>query len=374
MRKKSKKDEVSDNKLVTYNNIIQTHKKICEHFEAQKEELPFYEIISDYLTDLTDRLENVNQFMLKVYLKKLHRRIKLIKTEEEYKSYLKDINPILNKYTPLSEKPIIISFMDSQKQDNPAEKYVDLYNNVARKYYPVIRVKKKITNVCSNCGNPGVRSLENRKICTNCGNFVYKNINNITYDDKEKIGLAAKYSYNRSSFFKTWVKKYQGKHNPTIPKKVYKKVHDLLTRYSTSIETLPKIELVLMLKDHDMSDYVEDINFLYYDMMKQWAPQVKNCNPPDIIKFESKLYAEYNMYDEVYNEVIRIAKEKDPTIRRENSTNSFYTLCKLLEKQGFYVSKEDKYIFLKRDEKIIEHDNIWKIACQILSWNYIETL
>lgn len=366
MRQKIRQDEQRKTREIAYNNIQQTHNNVCQHFRQIRDKIPK---IDDLLVLHSDN--PIEDSLLQKYKHDVEDEIQKIQNNRN--EYMKSTKVLLAKFQPLSERPITVSFMNPIEDENPAQVYIDTYNDIAREYYPIIFSESNNANKCNNCHKNGIRELENRTICTFCGMTNWKQISTITFaDEGESI---AKCIYERPSFFKIWVKRYQGKHSPKINPDVYRTLFDLFKRYDIEVKTLTKMELVLMLRDNSLSHHVEDINFLYYEILRRVADNTFAApDPPDISIFENKLFAEYSMYDSIYNDALQMAKELFPTIDRENSTNSFYTLCKLLERQNYMVSKEDREIFLKCDDKIIEHDHIWMIACQLLHWNYMETL
>lgn len=372
-----KKQNILDDKdfKYDYNNITDTHNKICIHFKELKKELPSLYRIRDYLnTILEDKLQEVTRKTLLIHLNKVAKLIESLEHEENYNLYFNSVKNIISRYIPLSKKPVIQAFCDKKKIENPAQKYIDIYNNVARRYYVLPIIEKKSGEFCRNCGSSSIKHYESKTICTKCCCIMWKRLNNTIYEDKEKIIPVSKYGYDPASFFKISVKRYQGKHNPKIPVHIYNKIYSLIDSYKMNIGEMSKMDTYILLKDHNLSNYIEDINFLHYDLKR--LRDVNNCNdgPPDITQYESRLYAEYSMYDSIYEDILKLAKTRHPNINRENSTNSFYTLCKLLERQGYQMSREDRNIFLKCDDKIAEHDRIWECACEILGWNFIETI
>lgn len=378
MRRKNKKDEQKTTRINSYNNIHQTHQTICDKYRGQEDLLPRIDKILVFLNQHDISNCPLDDFIIDEYITKLKKLAESIKSQTVLNQYLEAVTPILNKYDPLSTRPVIFSFTDNtQVNNNPARKYIDMYNNVARRYHAVPILEPGQNNICSNCGEGTMRHFDNKIICTKCYNVIWKRINNISFDDKDRITTSNKYAYERPSFFKTWVKRYQGKHNPKIPRKVYNNINSLLDMYDIDVLSMSKTEFVLMLRDNGMSEQVENINFLYYDIIKSRVPKSRLKlvpTPPDLSQYESRLFAEYNIYDSVYDQVLKEAKSMFPSISRENSTNSVYTLYKLLERQGYQMPQEDKDIFLKCSDKIIEHDHIWAVACSILGWNFHESI
>lgn len=368
MRKKRENSPVPE----PVNNLSKTYRSVVDQFA---DKVAKYERLLDKFRDLdVDDRNLVDASTIRGFVDSLQSNLKRYK--QSLAGYQRDIAPIIKKYHPLSQQPIIVSFEDNSQSENKAQPLIDAFNSITYQYVQVPIQKKVQGKICGNCKSHSLRDYDNKTICLKCYKVTWKHLSNSCVEDRD-TGVSTKYMYERPSFFKAWAKKFQGKHNPKIPDSVYNKIFSLIEKYRIDIKTLTKTEMTLMLRDNDLSGYVEDINFFYYDVLRRKTPKDKwhtLPTPPDITPYENRLYAEYNMYDSVYDEVLKTAKDKFPTIDRENSTNSVYTLCKLLERQGYIMSTEDKNIFLKCDSKIIEHDYIWKIACQLLGWNFIETI
>ena len=373
MRKKresSPDSEPVNNLIKTYKSVIDTFAGKVSKYESLLKDISFFE------SQVNGEKSPVNVNIIRECIRNITSNYEYYR--ERLKSYQDQIEPIIKKYQPLSQQPIIVSFEDKSQSENKAQHLIDAFNSITYQYTQIPVQKRIVSNkICSTCKSRSLKDYDNKILCLKCFKIIWKHISNSCVEDKDTGMSTTKYMYERPSFFKAWAKKFQGKHNPKIPETVYAKIFSLIDKYRIDIKTLTKTEMTLMLRDNDMSGYVEDINFFYYDILRKRTPQElwgTLPTPPDITPYESRLYAEYNMYDSIYDEVLRTAKEKFPTIDRENSTNSVYTLCKLLERQGYIMSTEDKNIFLKCDSKIIEHDYIWKIACQLLNWNFIETI
>lgn len=384
MRKKKNTEDES----IIKENIIEIHNFIETEYSNALQSIKNMISCAEHLRDLAKKNQNyINRLIIKKEIKRIKLNISDIQKGITHNRYLRDVGDIIEKYKQIISKPIIINSSNIQQSDTyqDIDRYIEMFNKIVIEYYPdIARIKLQTTmggnkilqsNIanykCIGCNSIGqFKVSDSYIICSNCARLYWKNVNTSQFENRtDRIGGggSTKYVYMRETFFKNWVKKYQGKHNPKIPPDVYEKIYNWMGERNISEDRLEKTALVAFLRSNNLSNHVEDINFLYYDIVKIY-------HPPDISKYEAVLFADYSVFDENFETILEQAKNEYPFITRENSTNSFYTLCKLLEKQNYIVSDEDKEIFLKFQDKIIEHDLIWKTACEVLGWNYSKTI
>lgn len=344
-----------DEDIINYKDIQNTHEIICDYFNDQKKEVSKLKHLKKEIDNLMEGKSRVLKLTLKRYQSKIKEKIDDIKNNSTYNRYLKSISPILNRYREYNH-PIY-----GDNKFNVADVYVKWFNDIARRFFPVMTLPQKPDEGCLNCNSTVIFNNDTCTICRKCRYIVWKQVNNISYDDKERVNLNSRYKYVRELFFKEAIKKYQGQQRDDIPEHVRRYIDDFISTNDIKPSQLTKHRLWSILKDGNYSKYNEYINKIYYEMV--------NKPPPDISKYENELLSDFRLQDDVYNEI-------DPEVReyRDNALNSFYILFKLLEKYGYHVTKEEKDIFLKDRPRLISHDKTWKEICEQLGWNYLDTV
>jgi hypothetical protein len=353
MERKNK--NVTEEDIINYNDIQNTHEIICEYFTKQEEKLDYLQSVIKDLGETAKTQPPIIRHSLVQYRDKMKIKYNDIKKRETFNKYLQSVTPILNKYRECC-RPVY-----ADQKFNIADLYVKLYNDIARRFFPVMTVPVKPNEGCENCQSLLIFTTESCRICKKCRYITWKSVNTVSYDDKERVNLNSRYKYTRKLFFKEAIKKYQGQQREDIPEDIKNYIDDFMQTNNIRPSRVTKHSLWSILKDGNYSKYNDFIHKIYYSMVKKPAP--------DISKYESDLLSDFDLQDQVYNEISSDIKED-----RDNALNSFYILFKLLERYGYHVSKEEKDIFLKDRQRLISHDNIWREICTRLNWIYVDTV
>ena len=232
------------------------------------------------------------------------------------------------------------------------------FNNIAKNYINIRPIEERRQNIqCNNCDVDMLMDDDYLYVCPKCGFSRKHYVSVASYQENNRINSAQRYVYDKRGHFIDSMKKFQGKQNTTIPKKVYDTIYAKINNHGISIEEFTKTHLYEFLKASSNSDYYEDMTLI-------WCEITKNT-PPDISYLEQTLLMLFDQIDPIYEKI----KPQD----KINFMNGQYVLFKLLQLLKFPCKEEDFYILKTRD-KLLEHDDLWKKICNELSWTFIATV
>jgi len=329
----------------------------------------------------------------------LDKKIKLSVNEYENK-----VKPIIDKYKLLQKKPITISFIKTKKNENSNNEINELisdfititnnYSDQIKHYINHIPINNQTKRICKYCDSSNI--FQNKDINTICLDCAHEsepihNIQDISYDDGERVNMTVKFKYSRLAHFEDTISQFQGNQNKTIPLKVYldlEREFDIQNLLNKNISNYPKVpigkefhniidkditlrknifnrvsreHILNILSETNNSKFYEDINLLhkYYNInnFKNNISHLIDVLLEDFIKI-------LDIYERVHSEM---------KLNRINFLNSNYILFQLLRKHNYQCQKED-FMFLKTIDRIIEHDEIYSKICEYLEWTFTPTI
>jgi hypothetical protein len=192
---------------------------------------------------------------------------------------------------------------------------------------------------------------------------------NIIIYQKEYLPRLNKYnklsSYSKILHFQYNILQYQGKQSENISDSVLNKIKEkLILNNFISIEndkiilneknTLKRENILLFIKDLNLTKYYDSINFIYY--------LITNKRVDDISHLEEKLLDDFQQFINIYNEC-------KYNYNRKNFINNQYILYQLLKKNNHKCYK-DNFSLLKSNERKIFHDNICRQIFKQLGWTF----
>lgn len=196
-------------------------------------------------------------------------------------------------------------------------------------------------------------------VCVECGQME----NNIVECDINKNVLNDCYGkssiYQRKNHFKEWLNQLQARETIEIPQDVIDKI--ILELKNNNITNLANIEITLIkkiLKKLHLSKYYENAFHIIY--------LINGLQPPILtIHIEKKLTEYFKMIEEPFQ--IYKKKERKNILRY---SYILYKLCELLELDEFLSC----FSLLKNRNKLLEQDQIWKMICNHLNWEFIPSI
>lgn len=300
----------------------------------------------------------------------MKKEIKRFSNAKQLREYEKLTKNVFTEYNTLLNTPIEYDFLDHSHKKLHAlkQKKLALQRNflqIASRYAKIhpLKPQKKTytlshsslnTSVCKECGGSNFEQTDDEVVsCIDCGVCIQTFEDAPAYKDKERINMSKRFRYTCDRHFREAMAKYQGKQNTTIPVKLYHRIDGFIEQNSNiTTQNLTHEHIILVMGMYGYSDRYEDVWLVHY--------KVTGKPPPDISKYEEKLYADYEHQNRVAGD-IKINDE------RKNSLNVYYQLCRLLQKNGYKCKLADFYC-IKTDETKDCHDEVWIKRCKKAGW------
>jgi hypothetical protein len=342
-------------------DISEIHNAILNLFEEEVKQIPELQKEAARLKWISENSDDPQeQDLAKSKLTEINNQLEPIESGFREARYIHRTAKLLEEYDRLLEQPTRVNFMGNKIDDQQESKQTIIaeYLNIAKDYVPVNPIEgQRRTTSCKDCKIELQREDDFFFVCPTCG-YAMKHFASIaSYQENTRINVAQRYVYDKRAHFGDSIKKYQAKQNTTILPKVYQDLWGKCEAHEIPIEKLTKDHLYEFLRLTGHSDHYEDITLIYCE--------ITGRQPPDISHLEQQLFALFDEIEPVY--------ERIKPAGRVNFLNGQYVLFKLLQKLRFPCREEDFYI-LKTREKMLEHDQIWKLICDSLHWTYRATV
>lgn len=243
-----------------------------------------------------------------------------------------------------------------------SDQLVDKYMMAINSSWDSGKAEDDISAHCEDCGAPLVLyENESRLVCTNpecaveeqiligCGEPSYK----------EPPREQSSFPYRRINHFNEWLAQFQAKESTEIPDVVYDRIKDELHKeriVNFSHLTIDKVRQIL--KKLDLSKYYEHVPHI--------ISRLNGISPP-VLSAETEQLLRH-MFKE-----IQLPFNRHRPVGRKNFLSYSYVLykfCELLEMDDFL----SRFTLLKSRDKLVEQDNIWKLICRDLDWQFIKSV
>jgi hypothetical protein len=234
-----------------------------------------------------------------------------------------------------------------------------LLNQYFNKVNPTF-LNTTIYEICEQC-NIEKTYYENEAllICESCG--VQKNIimdiDRPSFKDPPKE--ISYFAYKRINHFNEWLAQLQAKESTDIPQEIYDLIKmELKKETYINIKTLKVSKVRTILKKLGLNKYYEHVPHI--------INRLNGINPP-ILDNEVEIKLRM-MFTEIQTPWIKHCPNK-----RSNFLSYSYVLYKclqLLEMDHFLKN----FNLLKSREKLAEQDQLWKLICKDVRWEFIKTI
>jgi hypothetical protein len=166
------------------------------------------------------------------------------------------------------------------------------------------------------------------------------------------------YSYKRENHFNEWVAQFQAKESTNVPPDVISQLRLEFKKQKISGSTeITHLKVRALLKKLGMNKYYEHAPYI--------TTILNGVKPPTMPQpLEDRLRL-------MFGQIQKPFEKYCPSDRKNFLSYSFvlYKFCELLG--------EDEYLpcfpLLKSKEKLYRQDQIWKLICQELRWEFIST-
>ncbi len=214
------------------------------------------------------------------------------------------------------------------------------------------------TDICQACHRGELIPMDDEGIlvCNKCSRYVPYLVENEKQSYKEPPKEVSFYAYKRLNHFKEIIAQHQAKESTQISDTIIAEIRAQVKKERICISELNHLRMKDILKKLGYSKLYEHIAFINEKM---------GVKPPIMSpELEETLFILFMELQVPY------AKHCPNT--KINFLNYQYTAFKLCELLGGY-EYIDEFQMLKDKDKRIEQDNIWKLICEELGWEFIPT-
>ena len=207
---------------------------------------------------------------------------------------------------------------------------------------------------CSRCHQKMSR-VDCAMVCEQCGISE-------TYIDDDSVAFSeeieySNFTYRRISHFTDWLGSFQARGKNTIPEEVLNQVmHQLKQRKICDLDDITPVLIRNILKQERLQKY--------YDQTMLISCLLSGRTPPRLTPHEEATLKTMFLQ-------IQPSFEKHCPTTRKNFLSYSYVLYKLCELLGLPYYKDGSFTLLKCPEKNKKMDEIWKLICVDLRWEFV---
>ena len=215
--------------------------------------------------------------------------------------------------------------------------------------------------VCYNCGSSDIvpHAMDSLRCCQVCDAVEYIVIENERPAKRDVPKDSSSFSFKRLSHFNEWLAQIQGKDHPSIPENVIGFVMIELRRHNVvNAADLSTSQIRSILKKLKLSRYYEHVPYIISRI--KGVPSERM--PPQL---EEKLRCMFRK--------IQVPFVRNSPPNRKNFLSYGYVLHKFVQLLGADEYLE-KFPLLKSRDKLRIQDNIWKLICRDLDWEFVPSI
>jgi hypothetical protein len=278
--------------------------------------------------------------------------------------YSKDLK---SSAKPVSESSVLSYFQVPEPEPEPEndnsitndKDIIDYYmSNIDDTF--VINNEIVMNDKCKLCGHSmSFGLIDSELICQKCGYTEDIIINSEKTSYKDPPREVSYFAYKRINHFNEWLAQFQAKESTEISEEIYKNIFDEIQKnMNLDINKIKPKQVKSILKKLGYNKYYEHIPHIINVMSGKKAPSLSR-------KEEEQLRT-------LFKE-IQIPFSNNCPPNRKNFLSYSYVLhkfCELLE----YDYLLPYFPLLKSREKLLQQDQIWKLICADLNWQFIESI
>ena len=277
--------------------------------------------------------------------------------------YSNDTNSVTKK--PVSETSVLSYFqVDSPKEDESSEEKNE--QNIIQDYMMNVDDTYVFSNdlvandKCKLCGhNMSFGLVDSELVCEKCGYTEDIIINSEKTSYKDPPREVSYFAYKRINHFNEWLAQFQAKESTEISDEIYKNIFEEINKnMNLDIQKIKPKQMKSILKKLGFNKYYEHIPHIINVMSGKKAPSLSRQEEEQL----RTLFKE-----------IQIPFSNNCPPNRKNFLSYSYVLhkfCELLE----YDYLLPYFPLLKSREKLLQQDQIWKLICADLNWQFIESI
>jgi len=270
---------------------------------------------------------------------------------EELYEYLTHCIPHIREYTTERVGGV-------QRKDIFDEYMASVENSVnEHKKPPAIDMELK----CRSCNRMCTLVFEqetSEQVCTECGAAQYVQSNERGFKEEQEMERNVVYSYKRDNHFNEWVSQFQAKESTSIPDDVISQLRSEFKKQKIKDSAdITHLKVRGLLKKLGLNKYYEHAPYI--------TTILNGVKPPTMPQeLEDRLRLMFGQVQKPF--------EKHCPTDRKNFLSYSFTLYKFCELLG-----EDEYLpcfpLLKSKEKLHRQDDMWRLICRELAWEFIPT-
>jgi hypothetical protein len=284
--------------------------------------------------------------------RRIHERIKELSDDPEAMyDYMIQCMPHIREYT---------------KQRSGGVQRKDIFDTYMSEVEDTVTKYKKPSTFEQDTNCPACKSVytliheteTSEMTCTACGATQYIQCNERGFKEEQEMDRNIVYSYKRDNHFNEWIAQFQAKESTTIPPEVISQLRNELKKQKiTNVSEISHKKIRGLLKKLGLNKYYEHTSYI--------TTILNGLKPPTMPHvLEERLRLMFYQIQKPF--------EKHCPSDRKNFLSYSYTLYKFCELLG-----EDDYLpcfpLLKSKEKLHRQDDIWKLICKDLGWEFIPT-
>lgn len=248
----------------------------------------------------------------------------------------------------------------SDESDNVASRATleNEYMLLINKNYNSDKLKISLNKKCANCGNDMILLYSESIMCCmnpQCGEAELVTVEYETPSQKDSFNEKPKYPYKRIGHCTEKLNQFQSKGSTNVPSTIFKILEEEIDKHNMKKEDISMNFIEKMLKKHKLSNYYENIMYIYCQMTGV-SPMTLSRSEIDLVlsmfsKVEDLYYTKYKPAD------------------RDNFLKYSFTLHKIF----MTINKPEhaKYFkLLKSPWKMKQQEAIWKNVCEDVGWPY----
>ena len=307
----------------------------------------------------------------RVTIDTLHNKIVSELTNEEKTSYYLDNGLLLDSYyskdinkqrKPATESSVLSYFQTPEPESEPEIEQTstidDYMSNIDDSY--VVNNDIIMNDKCKLCGHSmSFGLIDSELICEKCGYTEDIIINSEKTSYKDPPREVSYFAYKRINHFNEWLAQFQAKESTEISDEIYKNIFEEIQKnMNLDIQKIKPKQMKSILKKLGYNKYYEHIPHIINVMSGKKAPSLSRREEEQL----RTLFKE-----------IQIPFSNNCPPNRKNFLSYSYVLhkfCELLE----YDYLLPYFPLLKSREKLLQQDQIWKLICADLNWQFIESI
>ena len=217
-----------------------------------------------------------------------------------------------------------------------------------------------ITDKCKLCNHTiSYELIDSKLICEKCGytEDIIINSEKVSYKDPPRE--VSYFAYKRINHFNEWLAQFQAKESTEISDEIYANIYnDIIKNINMDIKQIKPKQLKSILKQLGYNKYYEHIPHIINVLNGNKAPCLSR--------------QEEEQLRSLFKEIQLPFSNNCPETRKNFLSYSYvlHKFCELLE----YDYLLHYFPLLKSREKLLQQDQIWKLICKDLNWQYIDSI